>query len=500
MTTAANKKPSSGVLLALTSLPGPFGVGDLGPEAFRFIDWLQVAGQRYWQILPLAIPDGTGSPYASLSSAAGNWLLISPEVLWKDGLLPTKPRPPSRSPSIVSYKSITVAKWKLVRTSYTHFVSHATLVQRRSYAEFQKKSHEWLDDYALFQAVKDRHQQQPWWSWEKQWQSPKEARQYLDRHMEKQLAVHMYAQWLWAEQWSRVRTYAHRHGVQIIGDMPFFIRTDSVDVWANRNLFLLDKHGSPTVVAGVPPDAFSRDGQRWGNPLYNWPAHRRQQYKWWIGRFRRLASRVDVIRFDHFRGLINTWHIPQRAENARTGKWVPSPGFELLRQVKRHVPHLRLIAEDLGPGKAHADGLRRAFHAPTIRLLMFGWNGLPNNPHAPETIANDTVYYTANHDTNTTVGWWRDEAKWYERLHVRERLHQVDDIAWQSMAVAMQTTSQITIAPMQDILRLGTRGRFNRPGRRRGNWGWRLRTDQVSPVVAKQLRRLTAQFGRTSKA
>lgn len=485
----------SGVLLPISALPSAGGIGDLGPAARAFVDWLHRARQRAWQILPLSIPDSTGSPYASLSSAAGNWLFISGQQLRAERLLPSTWIDKTSGPR-VKYQQVFRSKWRMIRVSYAYFVEQATKDQRQRFDKFKHQQRDWLEEYSVFQALKDRHRQQPWWTWEEKWKTPARAKQNLDRPLRHQMLLHAYAQWVWHEQWQALRKYAHRRGVKIIGDMPFYVRTDSVNVWAKPGLFHLRANGQPTAVAGVPPDDFSRTGQRWGNPLYNWPAHRRQGWRWWIDRFRLLHDRVDIVRFDHFRGLIHTWHIPARAQDATSGHWVPTPGRELLRAVKQHVPQLDLIAEDLGPAGLNADALRRAFHAPTIRVLLFGWNGLPNNPHAPSAIRSDMVYYTANHDTNTTVGWWRREAKWYERKHIRQTVGRGQNIGQQMIEVAMATPAQYVITPIQDVLELSSSARFNHPGRRRGNWNWRLRLKQLNAVQARRLARITVSNGR----
>lgn len=486
----------SGVLLPISALPGPDGIGDLGPAAYRFVDWLHRAGQRAWQILPFGIPDSTGSPYASPSSEAGNWLFISPELLRRQKLLPIQWPERHMAERSVSYRRVFRTKWTLVRASYRFFLHRGSPAQQTAFARFRRAQGRWLENFILFQALKDRHGQRSWWTWESKWRHPRTARLYLDRHLRRQMDFHAYAQWLWTEQWQALRRYAHQRRIAVIGDLPFFVRADSVDVWAHPELFRLDRHGQPAVVAGVPPDAFARHGQRWGNPLYDWPAHRRTGFRWWVERFRLLDDRCDVIRVDHFRGLVHTWQIPARAATARRGRWVPSPGRELLRAVKRHVPRLNLIAEDLGSEETGADGLRRAFHLPTIRVMLFGWNGLPDNPHHPQAITEDVVYYTANHDTNTTVGGWREEAKRYERRNLRLYLGPIRDVAWQCLEAAAKTSARLVMMPIQDILRLGLSARLNRPGRQRGNWSWRLSERQLTARLADRLARLVKQYGR----
>lgn len=486
----------SGILLPVASLPGPHGIGDVGPAAYQFIDWLARAGQHAWQILPLSIPDSTGSPYASLSGEAGNWLLISQERLQAQGLLPTNYVFGRRRSGAVLYRQVFREKWQLVKASYQHFQIHAAAQQHHDFAAFVDRQSDWLDDFVLFQALKDRHQQAPWWEWPKQFRRAADARQHIDDRLRLHMDIHAFAQWLWANQWDDLHHYAQRRGVRIIGDLPFFVRTDSVDVWAHPNLFLLNSQGLPKVVAGVVPDAFSKTGQRWGNPLYNWPTHRRQHFDWWVRRLRVLNERCDYIRFDHFRGLIHTWHIPAHQLDARHGSWVVTPGAELLRTVKQRLPDIRLIAEDLGPEAVGADRLRRTFHIPTIRLSVFGWNGLPDNPHALSAIERDVVLYTSNHDTNTLLGWWRNDAHAYERAAIRRYVGTLSDPVWDSMAAASASAANLVIVPVQDVLGLGAAARMNKPGRRRGNWGWRLRQGQLDTTTARRLHQLTQRHAR----
>lgn len=485
---------TSGVLLPISALPGEGPIGTIGQPARRFVDWLQRAGQRSWHILPLSIPDHTGSPYASLSSDAGNWLMIDADDLRQSGLLP-KSWPRKRSGGRrVSYRQAFQLQWAMVRESYRYFVTNDRADHRRRFLSFRRDQRRWLEPYVLFQALKDRHRQQPWWMWPTPWRSPTAARRRLDRPLMRRIELHAYAQWLWHEQWQRLRAYARRRQVQIIGDLPFFVRTDSVDVWAHPELFKLDRHGRPRVVAGAPPDVFSKQGQRWGHPIYRWSAHRRTSFRWWSDRLRLLHQRVDVVRFDHFRGLVHTWNIPTRSNNANHGRWEDSPGQQLLRHVKRAVPDAALIAEDLGPEGLGADDLRQAFHIPTIRVFLFGWNGLPHNPHHPKRIGSDMVYYTSNHDTNTVKGWWQQEAKWYERLHLREHVGSVTDVVSQSIAVAARTQAQLLIIALQDALGLGATARFNRPGRERGNWLWRVNGSALTLAAARKLRRLSNRY------
>lgn len=486
----------SGVFLPLSALPSQGPIGDLGPAAYAWLDWLVAAKQRYWQILPTSIPDSTGSPYASPSGLAGNWLLISWERLQDEGFLPADWSAPRRT-AAVRYRTVFAQQWSMIREAHRVFQARATPRHRREFALFCQRERWWLDDFTLYQSLKDRHDHRPWWTWEPIWRNVRTARKQTDEKLTQRRAMHAFAQWIWSRQWQALRTYAHRHRIQIIGDLPFYVQADSVDVWSSPELFDLRADGRPRVVAGVPPDDFSAIGQRWGNPVYRWPAHRRTHWQWWIRRFRLLHERVDGIRFDHFRGLIHTWQIPLSAEDARAGKWVPSPGAEVLRAVKRRVPHLRLIAEDLGPEGMNADSLRRTFHAPTIRVEIFGWNGSPNNPHAPDAVQSDAVYYTSIHDTNTALGWWRHEARRDERQRVWGRVRRGQPLHWEWIRVAMASRAEVVMAAWPDIVGLGAVARFNRPGRKRGNWYWRSSPAMFSRSLARRLAQLTRDHGRT---
>lgn len=494
--TGRHFRRSAGVLLPVASLPGPGSIGNFGPAAYRFVDWLARAGQRCWQVLPLTIPDQLGSPYASRSSVALNWLLISGELLRRDGWLPPEWKP-ARSRIRVDYRAAAQEQWRAIRQAHSVFQSAAQPSQRRSFDAWRRRQSWWLDNFVLFQALKDRHRQRPWWQWSVHYRTLAGAQRHLDRPLTRQMELHAFAQWLADRQWQVLHDYARQRGVAVIGDLPFYVQLDSVDVWARRRLFCLDRRGRPTEVAAVPPDGFNPGGQRWGNPVYNWPVHRRQKFLWWQQRFAVQSQRFDLLRFDHWPGLAETYHVRPVAKDARRGRWVKTPGPELLSALKRVRPSLPLVAEDLGRLEPAAERLRRRYGLPSIRVLLFGWSGLPHNIHHPNEIGKDCFYFTSNHDTNTTVGWWRQQARWYEQKHIGEyrRLMRAEK-HWTAVDIVYRSRAAGAIVPVQDMLGLGSAARLNRPGTKRGNWRWRLTAGALNLRVARRLRRLARRTRR----
>lgn len=481
----------AGIVCPISALPSRWGIGDFGRAAYDFVDWLEAAGQSYWQVLPLTIPDSVGSPYASPSSLAGSWLYLSPESLVQAGLLPAAvvPRRPASSPPVL-YRRSAAKKKKLLWQSFVVFEQIASPSTLRRYARFVEKNQSWLPDFTLFYALKDRHQGRPWWQWPKKFQHPATARRALDSRLVRRQMFQAYLQWIFSEQWGELKTYAHRHGVRILGDLPFYVQRDSVEVWSHPELFLLDRRRQPQVVAGTPPDNFNPDGQRWGNPVYRWSAHRRTKFSWWTERLAVSLQRFDLVRVDHFRGLVATWHFPARVKSTR-GRWVASPGRELLRTWQKRWPRLPIVAEDLGLSSPAVTTLRRAFRIDCVRVFVFAWNGLPDNFHHPDHLVPDSWYYSSIHDSNTMIGWWRDEAKRYERQHLRDYLGRTTaDLTWSAIAAVYRNREHVAMIPVQDVLGLGSTGRFNRPGQERGNWRWRLGPKALTQSMAKKLNRL----------
>jgi len=486
----------AGVALPVASLPSRYGIGDFGPAAKKWIDWLVTARQRYWQILPLTIPDSLGSPYASSSAMAGNWLLISPENLAAAGLLPRRYRRPWSSPaSRINYRLVTTWKRSILKLAWRQFLRRGTRPQHQAWITYQRLNRSWLGDFCLYQAIKDWQRGKPWWRWPAAWRrypGPAIKPQYIQRG----IAFHQFVQWQWHEQWQSIRRYAHRRGIKIIGDIPFYVPHDSVDVWAHPDLFDLNRTGWPNHVAGVPPDRFACDGQRWGEPVYHWAAHQHSKFHWWRRRWQQARARYDLIRFDHFVGLVSTWHIPARAKTARTGQWVQTPGRELLNALRRDDPSLPLIAEDLGHQTDAVAKLRQHFHVHGSRIMEFGWSGTPDNPHAPWRVTKDTVYMTSNHDLPPLQHWWRTEATAAERQLVKNHFRSgASPTLSDWMTDLYRTPAAIAIVPVQDILRLSSKSRINRPGTKRGNWQWRLPPRLINKNTANNLKKLITTSG-----
>jgi 4-alpha-glucanotransferase len=493
---------ASGVLLHVTSLPSPYGIGDLGPAAFAWVDRLHEAGQRWWQALPVG-PTGYGdSPYQSLSSFAGNELLISPEPLIEDGLVQAaEVARDAFSPSVVEYEKVVPFKVRLLEIARTRFSAGARTDLRLAYEEFCHAHALWLDDYALFRALKARYSGACYLDWpgELVRRAPG-ALARARRELSNEIELVRFAQFLLARQARRLEHYAHDKGVRLIGDLPFFVSLDSSDVWANPELFLLGKDHRPTVVAGVPPDYFSADGQLWGNPVYDWDALRQNGYRWCVERLRVLLAQVNVVRLDHFRAFAAAWHVPADASTARLGQWVRGPGAEFLRAVEKELGTLPFIAEDLGLITPDVTELRDEFRLPGMRVLQFAFDGEADNPHLPGNYVANTVVYTGTHDNATTRGWY-EALSATERQRVSKYLGRSggagSEVAPALLRLAWESVAALAIAPLQDVLNLGNEARMNVPGRADGNWRWRCTNEMLSTRAFEWLRDLTKASGRS---
>jgi 4-alpha-glucanotransferase len=490
---------SSGILLHVTSLPGPYGIGDLGPSAFSWVDRLYEAGQGWWQALPLG-PTGYGnSPYQSLSSVAGNGLLLSPDLLISDGLL-TPNDCASHFPSDrVDYASVIPFKEKLLEKVWSNF--HACRSDlHTAFQEFCATQANWLEDYALFRALKNKFNQSYYLEWPEELAQRKPAalaaaRRELANEME-QVCL---AQFLLRRQADGLKEYAHAKGVSLIGDLPFFVSPDSSDVWANPEFFHLDEQRRPRFVAGVPPDYFSADGQLWGNPVYDWDALRSTGYQWCIDRIRALLGHVDAIRLDHFRGFAAAWYVPAAAKTARTGEWVPGPGAGFFEVVQRELGALPFIAEDLGTITADVVSLRDQFQVPGTRVLQFAFDGHADNPYLPSNFVHNTVAYTGTHDNPPTREWYEqlpESQKQTFGSYLGRPLANSAEAAPALMALAWSSAAALTIAPLQDVLDLGAGTRMNVPGRLVGNWQWRFTEGTLSTTAFQWLRELTERSER----
>lgn len=492
---------SSGVLLAVTSLPSRFGTGDLGPAARNWIDALAAARQTWWQILPVG-PFGPGdSPYTAFSTFAGEDLLISPEDLVADGLLgPSDLDTPAFPDAAADFDAARPLHDRLLRRAWEAF-PRASSTLRASFERFRSEEATWLDDWALYAALKAARGGDAWISW------PDELRRRdaraLDRARRDLAAAcdeHRFRQFLWFRQWEALRAHARSRGVRILGDLPIFVAMDSCDAWASPRAFLLDRDRRPTEVAGVPPDYFSKEGQLWGNPLYDWDTLKRDGFDWWIRRARHAARLFDLTRIDHFRGFQAAWHVPVGAKSAKEGAWKPGPGAALFRALEKAMGGLPFLAEDLGIITPEVRALRRETGLPGMGVLQFAFDGDPANTFLPHNLQPDTVVYTGTHDNNTTLGWWSELAD-DERHPVRIYLRSDGrDISWELIRLAWSTVARVAIAPLQDVLILGSEGRMNTPGLAKGNWRWRVAPSQPVADRLQGLRGLSEYFNRVPSA
>ncbi len=494
-------KRLAGILLHPTSLPGRYGIGDLGPEAYRFLEWVEAAGLAYWQVLPLGPTSFGDSPYQCFSAFAGNPLLISPEELVKDGLLlPDEIIPPPFPVGRVDYGWVIQWKRGLLEKAYERFQSGATEELSARFDAFchREDVSKWLDDYALFMACKDAHAGQPWNTWEPELRAFRAAAvRRARKELEHAIGYHRFAQFLFFLQWERLRADAHRRGIEIIGDAPIYVAYDSADVWAHQDLFLLDEQGNPTHVAGVPPDYFSVTGQLWGNPLYNWKRLEKQGFGWWIDRMRSTLALVDIVRLDHFRGFMGYWSVPFGSPTAEHGEWVRGPGRKFFERLRAELGTLPIIAEDLGEITTDVTEVRKEFGLPGMRVMQFAWSVASTNPYIPDPNnpfmlhhhEPNAVVYTGTHDNDTSLGWWRHTSTPQERTCMQLYLATDGNAAnWDLIRASFMSVANTAIVPAQDFLGLDSDARMNFPGRPEGNWTWRLVEGQLTPELAHRIR------------
>ncbi len=488
---------ASGILLHPTSLPGP-GSGDLGEPAYSWIDSLVRTGQHWWQILPLG-PTGYGdSPYQSFSAFAGNPILVSLGQLASDGLLRRDELQKGQFPSDrVDYGAVIPFRNQMLDVAWERFNESGPPALKNEFEQFCRNERKWLDDFALFVAIKESLGGASWQEWPEPIRTRRpEALETARRELGPRAARHQFVQFLFFRQWHRLREFAHARHVRIIGDIPIFVAGDSADVWANPHLFLMDSNRRQTMMAGVPPDYFSATGQLWGNPIFDWDAARREGYAWWTARMKSTLALVDVVRIDHFRGFAAAWHVPAGEITAENGAWVPGPGADLFAQLRKALGKLPLIAEDLGLITSDVEQLRDSLNLPGMRVLQFAFGGDAENPYLPHNYNNASVAYTGTHDNDTTRGWFasRSEA---ERDHVRRYLgRDGHDVAWDFIRLAWSSVADLAIAPLQDVLNLGSEARMNTPGRPDGNWAWRLPPDALRDDALARLKELTVLYGR----
>jgi 4-alpha-glucanotransferase len=489
----------SGILLHPTCLPGPFGTGDLGPEAERFLDWLAAAGQTLWQMLPLGPHGPAGSPYDTWSAFAGNPLLVSPESLMQNGLAtPDEVEQARFAPGPVDFAAAASVKQRLLRKAWQAFASGLGCSDLRTRLEQLGDDAEtsgWLGDWCLFAALKERLDDAPWLEW------PRDLRQRepralaaARRELAQEIAYHRFAQLLFLDQWSSLRRRAERLGIELFGDLAIYVALDSADVWTHSDLFDLDESGRPNAVSGVPPDYFSATGQLWGNPLYRWRRVAETGYRWWIERIRWSLGLFDLLRIDHFRGFVGYWEVPAGASAASEGRWRVGPGRALFDAIGSELGDARIVAEDLGVITEDVRELRRELGIPGMKVLQFGF-GDPRSEHLPHRLDRNTVIYTGTHDNDTARGWFgaADETV---RGHARLYLGgSAEEIHWSLVRAALTSVADTAVLPLQDVLGLGPEARMNRPGEASGQWAWRL-TARPDADTAQRLRRLTEAAGR----
>ncbi|MGA2916849.1 MAG: 4-alpha-glucanotransferase [Sedimentisphaerales bacterium] len=468
------KHRGSGVQLHITSLPSKYGIGDFGPEAYKFADFLESAGQSYWQILPLnqVSSKDNYSPYSCLSAFAGNILLISPELLHRRGLLTKKDISdvPAFDPAKVDFRKVYSYKTALLNRAFENFKINS------DFEEFCRSNKDWLEDYAIFSAS--------------------------HRKSQKDINREKFLQYIFFQQWFALKKYCNHRGIKIIGDVPFYVAPDSADVRQNPDIFKLTKTKKPRFIAGVPPDYYSRTGQLWNNPVFNWKALKKTDYQWWICRLKHNLAMFDIVRLDHFRGFFAFWQVPASHKTAVNGRWVKGPGEDFLKKLFRHFPKSRFIAEDLGYITADVRKAIQKFGLVSTKVLLFAFgSGKSSNLHIPRNCPKNSVVYISTHDSNTARGWFEKEAKHIQKKKLFDYIDRpvpASQVSWELIRLAMESVSDTVIIQMQDVLGLDERGRMNLPATSRGNWQWRLEKGKITKAVANKLKEITKLSGRDS--
>jgi len=496
-----NKKRMSGILAHPTSFPSPYGIGDMGQCSYDFIDFLVSSGQTLWQVLPLG-PTGYGdSPYQSFSSFAGQTLIISPDLLLEDGLLAKEDLYdiPVWYSDTVDYGYVIHYKNGLYKKAYSNFL----LLQEQDliitqYNDFCLQQESWLSDYTLYTAVKEARNGESWLKWPDALRVPTpDVKEAYANKLEDTVNYHKFLQFIFYRQWNGLKQYANDRNVFIVGDIPIFVALDGSDTWANQDLFCLDANGFPTEVSGVPPDYFSETGQLWGNPLYDWNVLKKQHYKWWIDRIEHQLDLVDYLRIDHFRGFEAYWSVPFGEKTAVNGNWKKGPGFDFFHMLREALGNdLPIFAEDLGVITPEVEKLRDDFNLPGMKVLQFAFEDTGDNHFLPYNYPFNCLCYTGTHDNDTTAGWYRSarpECRERAKLYMNS---DCSDAAWDFIRLALGSTANYAIIPIQDILSIGTEGRMNTPGNPSGNWNWRFTKESLTNKIANKLRTLTQLYGR----
>ncbi|MEH2406930.1 4-alpha-glucanotransferase [Nostoc sp.] len=492
---------SSGILLHPTSFPSRFGIGDLGLEAYRFIDFLKESHQQYWQVLPLGPTAYGNSPYMCYSAMAGNPLLISPEKLRDKGLLTEEDfaNLPGFPEEKVDFKEVVPVKIGLLKKAYEHFRANATPILQKEFEGFCDSKAYWLDNYALFMALKDANENANWHTWPSELvKRDPQAMEEVQERLNEEISYYKFVQFEFFRQWSELKSYANMRGIDIIGDIPIYVAHDSADVWAHPNIFCLDEQtGAAAQMAGVPPDYFSATGQLWGNPVYNWEELQKQDFKWWVQRFEAMLDYVDIIRIDHFRGFEAYWAVPQGEQTAINGRWVEAPGDAFFEVIRQKLGKLPVLAEDLGVITPGVEALRDKYEFPGMKILQFAFSADSANPFLPFNYPRNSVVYTGTHDNDTTLGWF-DTASDQEKQNLLLYLGSIspEGIHWDLIRLALSSIANQAIIPLQDILGLGNQARMNFPSIPEGNWEWRYQPAALTQELGDRLKVLTELNGR----
>jgi 4-alpha-glucanotransferase len=493
------RRRSSGILMHVTSLPSKHGIGDFGPQAYRFADFLKAAGQNYWQLLPLNHTTAkTGySPYNCLSAFAGNPLLISPDLLYQDGLLTKREvsNPPAFPAGNVDYNEASSYKEKLLDAAFARFRARD---KPADFAPFVEEHRTWLEPYACFVALRRHFRGRLWSDWPAALRDSG-RRESWDANPQS-IERERFCQYVFYQQYLHLKRYCNDLGILVAGDVPIYIAYDGADIWSHPDLFKLTRAKKPRFVAGVPPDYFSATGQLWGNPVYDWQRLEETGFQWWMHRMKHNLLLFDFVRIDHFRGLIAYWEVPASHKNAMRGKWVTAPHDAFFHELLRQIPFAPIFVEDLGYITAEVREVVAQYNFPRMSVLQFAFSGDPaRNPHMPHNYAENSIVYTGTHDNDTTRGWFEKELEQDRRQRLFDYLGRrvlAGDISWELMRVAMRSVAKIAIVPMQDVLGLGAEGRMNLPARQDGNWRWRMRPGRIDARLADRLRKLTETYAR----
>lgn len=496
-----NQSRLCGVLAHPTSFPSPYGIGDLGAGAYDFIDFLAASGQHLWQVLPLGPTSYGDSPYQGFSAFAGQPLLISPDKLKEYGLLQQRDLTeiPQWNPQLVDYGWVLVYKTEIFRKAFSNFSYMQGTPLASEFRGFCGRHAFWLNDYALFMALKDLHGGKCWLEWETPYLSPDpDFRRELEEKMREEIDYYKFLQFLFDRQWIALKQYANDRGIAVIGDIPIFVALDSADVWANKGLFQLDSTGHPTRVAGVPPDYFSATGQLWGNPLYNWDAHRDENYRWWIARIRHQTMLTDYLRIDHFRGFEAYWSVPAQDDTAVGGTWMPGPGADLFYAIQRELgDDLPIFAEDLGVITPEVERLRDQFHFPGMKILQFAFQDTGESSYHPHNLTSvNCLCYTGTHDNDTTLGWYESLPEASKEKLKKYANSDGASISLDLIRLSLGSIARYAIYPIQDLMELGTEARMNTPGVPAGNWCFRYQAEDLTPDISRWLLDATRLFGR----